>query len=124
MLTPNETLSEQHIEEMRLSGIPCGRLHESAGGLGMEGDFPVRVVEITKFTARRKGAASIPLDAFSGRNLLLVDEGHKGAAGKAYFAVRDQLGGAGICLGIQRHLRAGVCAPKSADGGIRALHCF
>ena len=98
LLTPNETLSEQHIEEMRLSGIPCGRLHESAGGLGMEGDFPVRVVEITKFTARRKGAASVPLDAFSGRNLLLVDEGHRGAAGKAYFAVRDQLAARGFVL--------------------------
>ena len=98
LLTPGEALSEQHIAEMRLSGIPCGRLGENAGGLGMEGDFPVRVVEITKFTARRRGAASIPLDAFDGRNLLLVDEGHKGASGDAYFAARDRLAERGFVL--------------------------
>ncbi len=98
LLTPNETLSNQHIAEMQLSGIPCCRLQESANKLGLEGNFPVRVVEITKFTPRSKGVTSISLDEFEGRNLLLVDEGHKGASGNTYFAVRDKLAERGFVM--------------------------
>ena len=91
LVTPNETLSAQHIEEMRLSGIPCFRHGERTGGLDAQGGCPVRVLEITKLTAARRGAATVATDAFAGRNLILVDEGHKGAGGEAWFQRRDEL---------------------------------
>lgn len=34
LITPNEGLTEQHLEEMRRSGIPCGRFSARESGLG------------------------------------------------------------------------------------------
>ena len=95
LLTPNEELSRQHIAEMRDSGIPCFRHGENAGLLNTR-HAAVRVIEITKLIPkngkRKKGKGeSVPTEEFSGRNLIFVDEGHKGAGGEAWFAVRDEL---------------------------------
>ncbi len=92
LVTPNEKLSEQHLQEFALSGIAARRVEESADLL-LSGN-PVQVVEITKLVEKRRGkkGASIPLERFEGRNLLFVDEGHKGSGGKAWFKSRDQLG--------------------------------
>ncbi|MGI9229121.1 MAG: DEAD/DEAH box helicase family protein [Gammaproteobacteria bacterium] len=91
LLTPNETLSTQHLEEMRESGIACFRHGEAVGGLGLEGEWPVRVLELTKLTADRSGKVTVPTSEFEGRNLVLVDEGHKGTGGEAWLARRDEL---------------------------------
>ena len=95
LLTPNEELSRQHIAEMRNSGIPCFRHGENAGLLNTK-QAAVRVIEITKLIPkngkRKKGKGeSVPTEEFSGHNLIFVDEGHKGAGGEAWFAVRDEL---------------------------------
>ena len=98
LLTPNETLSAQHIAELRLSGIPCFRHGESGGALGAEGAHPVRVLEITKL-APKSGPKLVPVDEFAGaRNLVLVDEGHKGAGGKAWFERKRELAKRGFLL--------------------------
>ncbi|MCS7232113.1 MAG: hypothetical protein RMJ67_08250, partial [Elusimicrobiota bacterium] len=39
----------------------------------------VLVIEITKLVEEKKGGGvTIPVDAFKGKNLVFVDEGHKG----------------------------------------------
>ena len=111
LLTPNETLSAQHLEEMRLSGVPCLRHGERSGGLGLEGDYPVQVLEITKLTGGERGAVTVPTEAFEGPNLVFVDEGHKGAGGEAWFQRRDEL-----LQGASRS-RAGFCFEYSATFG-------
>lgn len=80
LITPNERLSKQHFEELQKSGIPC-RLYE--GGLGGHGIFrderEVLVIEMTKFVEEKKGGGvTLPVGVFEGRNLVFVDEGHKG----------------------------------------------
>lgn len=83
LVTPNEGLSDQHIEEMRKSGIPCERFSASSasGGLGFEAGNVVKVIEITKLTEKKRGSGeSVDVRDFEGRNLVLVDEGHKGSA--------------------------------------------
>lgn len=75
LLTPNETLSSQHKNELSLSGlddITLGRTLE--------------VTELTKLylpenadgRIRIKEGVSVCTDQYPGPNLLLVDEGHKG----------------------------------------------
>jgi len=45
----------------------------------LKDDNEVLVIEITKFVEEKKGAGvSVSVDTFSGRNLIFVDEGHKG----------------------------------------------
>ena len=97
LITPNEGMTEQHLEEMRLSGIPCERFQNTESGLGLGGRDMVRVIEIHKLVEeKRGGGVSVPVEAFEGNNLIFVDEGHKGSGGEAWRRYRDALGETGF----------------------------
>lgn len=97
LITPNEGLTEQHMEEMALSGIRCERFNLEESGLGLREPGTVRVIEITKLVEeKRGGGVSVPVDAFEGENLIFVDEGHKGSGGEAWRKFRDALGRTGF----------------------------
>ncbi len=82
LITPNDNLTTQHLEEMEASGIPCARFSLTESGLGMKDT--VRVFEITKLVTQKKGSGlSVPVEAFEGHNLVFVDEGHKGTGSEA-----------------------------------------
>jgi len=93
LITPNEGLSEQHLAELQASGIPARRFDLKAGGLRASDPNTVQVIEITKLVEQKSGGGvSVPVEAFEGRNLIFVDEGHKGAGGEAWRKYRDALG--------------------------------
>jgi len=101
LLTPNEGLSKQHFEELRSSGIPATLYHESllttTGSTINPGQ--VLVIEITKLKEeKRGGGVTLPVDAFEGRNLVFVDEGHKGKGSeeRVWARLRDALGSNGF----------------------------
>ncbi len=97
LITPNEGLTEQHMDEMMASSIPCERFTLEESGLGLLGHNTVRVIEITKLVQeKRGGGASVPVEAFEGNNLIFVDEGHKGSGGEAWRKFRDALGQTGF----------------------------
>jgi len=76
-ITPNEGLSKQHFEELQKSGIPC-KLYSGNLSISRK-DKEVLVIEITKFVEEKKGGGvTLSVDTFEGRNLVFVDEGHKG----------------------------------------------
>jgi Type III restriction enzyme, res subunit len=81
LITPNEGLSRQHLEDMRLSGIKCKHYGGNESDLKCP-DGEVLILEITKLTAEKRGkgeGVSIDVAWFEGtRNLILIDEGHKG----------------------------------------------
>lgn len=94
LITPNEGLSRQHLEEFRKSGIVARHHSESEGGLfGVSNSEPVVwVVEITKLTkSKRGGGLSVAVELFGSNNLLLVDEGHRGASGAVWRSLRERL---------------------------------
>ena len=96
LITPNEGLSEQHLDEMAASNIARGRfnLHENDT---TSGDNKVRVIEITKLVEQKRGGGvSVPVEAFEGNNLIFVDEGHKGSGGDVWRRYRDDLGEGGF----------------------------
>lgn len=83
LVTPNEGLSHQHLAELRSSGIPCGHFSASSEDL-FDQPSTVKVIEITKLKDEASGEGeSVEVDAFEGRNLVFVDEGHKGAGSDA-----------------------------------------
>ncbi len=97
LITPNEGLSAQHMEEMAASGIPSARFGEA--GLLAGAHRTVRVTEITKLVDKRRGrgmGVSIEVDALGDRNLVFVDEGHRGASGEAWRAVREAVAARGF----------------------------
>lgn len=78
LLTPNEGLSHQHLEEFRLSGIDAELFSKEGRSL-----FTGRAVEILDIHKLRDemGEKTVAVDAFEGNNLVLVDEGHRGTSG-------------------------------------------
>lgn len=92
LVTPNEGLTQQHLEQFAASGIPAERFDLQNSGLLATQKNAVRVIEITKLVEEKKGeGVSVPVEAFQGRNLLLVDEGHKGAGGEAFMKYRNAI---------------------------------
>jgi superfamily II DNA or RNA helicase len=77
-ITPNEGLSKQHFEELQKSGIPCRLYSGSLSGISRN-EREILIIEITKFVEEKKGGGvTLPVDMFEGKNLIFVDEGHKG----------------------------------------------
>ena len=78
LLTPNEGLSQQHLREFEAAGIDAELFNKDGRGL-----FSGQAVEILEVTRLRDemGDRTIAIDAFEGNNLVLVDEGHRGASG-------------------------------------------
>ena len=97
LITPSEGLSAQHMKEMATSGIRSARFGET--GLLAGHRQTVRVTEITKLVERKRGkgtGVSIEVDALGDRNLVFVDEGHRGASGEAWRKVRDAVAARGF----------------------------
>jgi len=96
LITPNEGLSEQHLRELALSGIPARRFDLNQSSL-LRLPNEVQVLEITKLVEQKRGGGvSVPVEAFEGRNLIFVDEGHKGSSGEVWRGYRDALGKTGF----------------------------
>jgi len=95
LITPNEGLSKQHFEELQKSGIPARLYAGSLSGLGtITNERGVLVIEMTKFVEKKKGGGvTLPVDVFEGRNLVFVDEGHKGKRSEEqkWAKLRDKL---------------------------------
>ncbi|HRU82997.1 MAG TPA: DEAD/DEAH box helicase family protein [Candidatus Cloacimonas sp.] len=95
LITPNEGLSKQHYEELTKSGIPCRLYSENfrfSDSVKTEGE--VLVIEMTKLVETKKGGGvTISINAFEGRKLIFVDEGHKGkkAEEQKWAKLRDSL---------------------------------
>jgi hypothetical protein len=104
LITPNEGLSDQHVEEMRLSGIPAMKFRGGGNGYFLVDDSGlVKVIEITKLKLPedKKGEGeTIDVTELGDRNLVLVDEGHKGqkSEDRKWMRVREELAKKGFTL--------------------------
>ena len=78
LLTPNEGLSRQHLHEFEAAGIEAELFNK--GGRRLFGGQSVEILEVTRLRDEM-GDRTIAIDAFEGNNLVLVDEGHRGASG-------------------------------------------
>ena len=102
LVTPNDGLSAQHEAEFTHSGFDV----VSVGEQGVDGLFAeqarraIKILSIHKFQDDH-GKATVATEAFEGCNLVLVDEGHRGAGrgedGK-WLSRRDQLARGGFCI--------------------------
>ena len=91
LLTPNEGLSIQHLEEFQATGIQAELFNKNGSRL-----FAGRAVEIVDINKLRDemGDKTVAVDAFESNNLVLIDEGHRGAsAGEtgSWMRFRNQL---------------------------------
>ena len=77
LLTPNEGLANQHLEELRASGIAATSLTDD---LFKNDTSKVGVVDSNKLSSKGAGVKVMAAESFEGKNLVMVDEGHHGAS--------------------------------------------
>jgi len=77
LLTPNEGLSLQHLGEFELSDMQADLF--SKDGRSLFAGHAVEIIDIHKLR-EESGEKTVAIDAFEGNNLVLVDEGHRGAS--------------------------------------------
>ena len=117
LITPNEGLSDQHMREMADSGIRHERFNVE-GNKSTNTQNTVQVIEITKLVEeKRGGGVSVPVEAFDGNNLVLVDEGHKGASSntQVWRSYRDDLAKTGFTFEYSATFGQALAAAKNAD---------
>lgn len=96
LVTPNEGLSQQHLEEFKHSNIRAGIFSKRSGSLF--GGNEVEIIEITKLSDE-SGDKTVAVEAFEdGNNLVLIDEGHRGVAGDKWKDRRDTLSANGFAF--------------------------
>jgi hypothetical protein len=78
LLTPNEGLSQQHLREFEVAGLAAELFQKD--GQGLFAGQKIEILDIHKLKDEM-GDKTIAIDAFEGNNLVLVDEGHRGASG-------------------------------------------
>lgn len=78
LLTPNEGLSQQHLREFEVAGIEAELFNKDGRGLFV--GQAVEILDIHKLK-EEMGDKTVAVDAFEGNNLVLIDEGHRGATG-------------------------------------------
>lgn len=95
LVTPNEGLSKQHLEEFKESNIEAETFSVKSGSLFS--GTKVEVLEISKL-AEDSGDKTVATDSFEENNLVLIDEGHRGASGDEWKRRRDQLSNKGFAF--------------------------
>ena len=90
LLTPNEGLSRQHLDELNLSGFGFSRLFDKNCSGVFKGT--IEIIDINKL-GDEMGDKTVAVEAFEGKNLVLVDEGHRGTgtAAGAWMSRRETL---------------------------------
>lgn len=88
VLTPNEGLSKQHLKEFAQSGMEA-ELFDRTGGSLFAGQ-KIEIIDIHKLE-ETSGNKTVAVEAFEGNNLVLVDEGHRGAGGTEWKDKRNRL---------------------------------
>lgn len=89
LLTPNEGLSRQHLEELKQSGFVAQHFNKNQT---LKYPGMIEIIDINKL-GDEMGDKTVAVEAFEGNNLVLVDEGHRGTgtAAGAWMSRREVL---------------------------------
>ena len=88
LVTPNEGLSAQHLKEFKESNMDAEIFSKSSGS--MFSGTKVEIIEISKLS-EESGDKTVAVDSFETNNIVLIDEGHRGAGGDEWKQRRDAL---------------------------------
>lgn len=90
LLTPNEGLTHQHIEEFTQSNMTAAEFSKVAKHSSLYGESIVDVIDMNKLKEEGK-KKTVSVGDFEQNNLVLIDEGHRGAKGDVWSDMRSRL---------------------------------
>jgi len=111
VLTPNEGLTHQHLEEFKLSGIAAAPFDKNSTGAMYAGQI-VDVIDMNKLREEGK-KKTVSVDQFETNNLVFIDEAHRGSQGEVWSEMRGRLAKEGFTFEYSATL--GQAAASSAD---------
>lgn len=89
LLTPKEGLSAQHLNDFKESNIPSKIYDKSESRLWAQPN-QINILENTKLD-KKDGDKKVAVSRFGDKNIVFVDEGHRGASGDTWYVFRNQL---------------------------------
>lgn len=113
ILTPNEGLSKQHIDELHKSNFDA-LLFSKQSRSGFFVGQTIDVIDINKL-AEQDGDKTVAVDSFEGNNLVLVDEGHKGSGGEVWKGYRNKLTQEGFSFEYSATFGQAIAAQNGAN---------
>ena len=114
ILTPNEGLSNQHIQELKASGSYAELFNKNGQGGFFGGKETVEVIDINKL-ADTDGDKTVAVESFEGNNLVLVDEGHRGTGGEVWKGYRNKLTEEGFSFEYSATFGQAIAAQSGAN---------
>ena len=111
LITPNEGLSAQHIDEFRQSDIVAEIFSPRSPKKWFT---DVEVIEITKL-ADESGDKTVAVGCFEGNNLVFVDEAHKGSSGDIWWKNREALTRQGFSFEYSATFGQAVASQSTAN---------
>jgi superfamily II DNA or RNA helicase len=112
VLTPNEGLTHQHLDEFRISNIAAAEFSKVKNNSDMYSGDIVDVIDMNKLREEGK-KKTVSVDQFERNNLVLIDEGHRGAKGDVWSDMRSRLAEEGFTFEYSATL--GQAASSKAD---------
>lgn len=112
LITPNEGLTRQHLDNLELSQIEAEPFDKTAGGLYAK--EKVQIIDLNKIKEEGK-VKTVSVDAFENNNLVLVDEVHKGARGDVWKDNRDKLSTNGFAFEYSATLEQVILSATKDD---------
>lgn len=89
LLTPKEGLSLQHVGDFKASGIPAAIYQKGVSRMFAHAD-EIAILENTKL-GDKDGDKTVAAARFGNKNVVFVDEGHRGASGDTWYKYRNML---------------------------------
>lgn len=119
LITPNESMTTQHLAELAKSSIPA-EAFQPRGGFFASTVAPsiIQVIDINKLTEEKKGqGVSVDIASFDTKNLVFVDEGHKGSGGTSWMDLRKKIASDGFTFEYSATFGQAVAAAgKKVEG--------
>jgi len=114
VLTPNEGLTHQHLEEFKLSGIPAAPFDKNSTGnsIGMFKGQIVDIIDMNKLREEGK-KKTVSVDQFETNNLVFIDEAHRGSQGEVWSEMRSRLAKDGFTFEYSATLGQAVSSDSS-----------
>jgi hypothetical protein len=89
LLTPKEGLSLQHVDDFKASGIPASIYQKNTSKM-FANINEISILENTKL-GDKDGDKTVAAARFGSKNIVFVDEGHRGASGDIWYKYRNML---------------------------------
>lgn len=90
LVTPNESLSYQHLDEFKNSNLNAQLFEKDMDSYSLFHEINILIIDIYKLK-EVDGDKTISIDTFEGKNLVIVDEGHRGSTGSDWKLKRNIL---------------------------------